>query len=265
MNNLINNIKDSVKKIFPKGSPLWLVYRYTRKLLTFYKHQGAIGISQHTINHNIVLHKYKAIYFPIPKVACSSLKMLSADLLDMKVVGSDLKEDIHHQDFPCVKKYKIYKQYKHYFKFCFVRNPWDRLVSCYMNKICHVEDINRETAARFIEFGDNSKIFRIGMSFEEFINAVCDIPDERADAHIISQHTYITDDAGNLLVDFIGKLENIESDFSYVCDKIDIKGIELPHLMTSKHKKYQKYFNEETKEMVRKRYQRDIDMFDYEF
>ena len=69
---------------------------------------------------NIVLHKYKTIYFPI------------ADILNLHYDTSHNK--IHNLNYPFIKKNKLYK-YNDYFKFGFVRNPWTRAFSCYNNKI----------------------------------------------------------------------------------------------------------------------------------
>ncbi len=253
-----------IRKRIPKGSPLWLLYRYTFKIAAKVATGNPITIYHYKIHDNIALEKANAIYFPIPKVACSSLKKVCADLLQMEISSTDLKEDIHYQHFPYIKKYKINKYYKNYFKFCFVRNPWARLVSCYLNKI-YVEPGKHKSDTRFVTFGDNSKYFRMGMSFEEFVEAVCRIPDKNADSHFVSQHTYITDDNGNVLVDYIGKIESFVDDFEYVREKIGIKDLTVPHLMKSKQVNYKKYYSEKTAEMVRQRYAKDIELFKYEF
>lgn len=103
------------------------------------------------------------------------------------------------------------------------------------------------------------------MSFEEFIEAVCSIPDEKAEAHYMSQYLYITDNGGNVLVDFIGRHETFEKDFSHICNRIGAKKPELSHLMKSNHETYRKYYTKETSEMVKQRYLKDISMFGYEF
>ncbi len=253
-----------IKKKIPQGSPLWLLYRYCYKFVTKLITGQPVTIYLYKIHDNIALEGLKAIYFPIPKVACSSLKKVCADLLQMQISSGDMKEDIHYQHFPYVKKYKINTDYKDYFKFCFVRNPWARVVSCYFNKV-YVEPGETREDTRFLGFGDNRKHFRMGMGFEEFVEAVCRIPDKKADSHLVSQHTFLTDSAGNLLVDFIGKIETFEEDFQYICEQMNVKELEIPHLMKSKQVDYCSYYSEKTKEMVRRRYERDIDLFGYGF
>lgn len=255
-----------IRKRIPKGSPLWLLYRYTAKLAIMINTGDPVTIYHYKIHDNIVLEKYKFIYFPIPKVACSTLKKVCADLLHMEINGSDINEHIHYQHFPCIKKYKINKFYNDYFKFCFVRNPWARLVSCYLNKI-YVEPNINHINTKFVTFGNNSKYFKMGMSFDEFVYAVCRVPDEKSDSHFVSQYMYITDNEGNLLVDYIGKIESFHHDFKYICNKIGLKfeDLNVPHLMKSKQVDYRSYYSETTKEMIRQRYSKDIEFFQYIF
>ncbi len=80
--------------------------------------------------HILVLPQYKGIYLAIPKVANSTCKKLFGKLSGVKNVSAI----INTQQFPSIKKEQL-TLYENYWKFCFVRNPWDRLVSCYCDKI----------------------------------------------------------------------------------------------------------------------------------
>lgn len=263
MNGFIDDFYEWTKKKIPKGTPLWIFYRYIRNAINL-NSEFPFTIYLYKVHGNIVLHKYKAIYFPVPKVACSSIKKFCADTLNMQIDGRDINEDIHYQHFPCVKRDQLNKIYKDYFKFCFVRNPWDRLVSFYVNKICPGKK-NEETMRKFFKQKRNQKWFKPGMSFDECVESVFSIPDEKADAHFVSQYIYLTDDVGNILVDFVGKFENFDNDFRYIQNVMGINGMDIQHLMKSQHQNYRKYYNEKTKEMTKQRYQKDINMFGYEF
>ena len=104
-----------------------------------------------------------------------------------------------------------------YFKFAFVRNPWDRLVSWYSMVTTMPRDGNE--LWRYVH--DNSS------TFEEFIYNCTDEVEIKDGVHYsfaYNQLDYVTDDHGNLLVDFIGRLENFDKDIQEVFRRI---GFEL--------------------------------------
>ena len=224
--------------------------------------------SGHHKHQNIVLEPYKSIYFFIPKVACTSLKKVISDTLDIPPYDPSQPDSyIHLRNFPYIRKSKIDKNYKMYFKFCFVRNPFDRIVSCYSNKISQDKTLNNEWFSNGVAriFKKYKQAFWGGMRFENFLTSVANIDDNRADPHFRSQWTTVVDNKNNYLPDFIGKFENLQKDFAFVTKKIGFPVNELPHLLKSDHKNYRNYYNEKTITLVRQRYARDLEMFSYDF
>ena len=70
----------------------------------------------------------------------------------------------------------------------------------------------------------------------------------------------------NMIVDFVGRFENIEKDFDSVCKKIKIVNTGLPHLKKSERlKDYRGYYNEESRKIVGDFFKNDIELFNYEF
>lgn len=189
------------------------------------------------------LLKYRAIYYPIPKCANSTLKkgfkkpFYSVPLLDYK-------RFIHNEEF---------------FKFTFVRNPYDRIVSLYEDKI-NVEESD-------LDYFRDRKEFYPQMSFKEFVKVISKIPDEEADRHFKSLSDFITDENGEGFLNFIGTVENIQEDYKTICDILEIKNPEpLPHIRKSKRKKdYREYYDEETKKLIQKRYKKDFELLGYKF
>jgi uncharacterized protein YpuA (DUF1002 family) len=87
------------------------------------------------------------------------------------------------------------------------------------------------------------------------------------------QLSWITDDQGNVAVDYIGRFENLPSDFNKVLDKVN-QTHTLPSrsLWTQRRlnasdgaKHYSHYYDDETLEIVRKLYEKDIEYFGYTF
>ena len=109
------------------------------------------------------------------------------------------------------------EQFDSYFKFGFVRNPWDRTVS-----LC-----NRREGLTLKE----------KMSFDEFVDwinyasATCIHP-----ALYRYQLDWFVEPHGNILVDFIGKFEKLETDWHYVSEKLGIEQV-LPKLNVNMAKK----------------------------
>jgi glycosyltransferase involved in cell wall biosynthesis len=226
----------------------------------------------------IVSETNRFVYTFIPKVACSSLKMALAGQFNVDVdISAEAKEDVfndlhsfeamHAADWPLASKHlMVTDRVWDYLKFAIVRNPWDRLVSCYKNKILATEDTNDfyENGVHRALVKNYGDIFRSDMTFADFAAAVCDIPDEIAEDHFRSQHTFITH-RGEVFVDRIGKLENIEEEWAYLCANINIDN-ELGNInVSSTSGTYKDYYTDDLRAKVAERYQKDIEMFGYDF
>lgn len=233
-------------------------YKVLNKLglqkLSSYSVYGETGV--------VILRPFKTLYFPIPKVANSSLTIACAELLKIEVPEDSMSA---RQLLPYIKLNQV-TQYQDYWKFCFVRNPWDRLVSCFSEKIKR-KDYNLEghfvngVAQGLLKYGN----FRAKMPFDEFVQAVVQIPDVKADSHFRSQYTFVTNQSGKLVVDFVGKLETISEDFSIVCNKLGVNNVMLPHKLKSSRTEYREYYTPKLQETVAERYSKDIALFNYKF
>lgn len=216
---------------------------------------------------NIALHEYEALYFFIPKVACSSVKLAVADLINIPSPDPENTQAFpHKRNYPYVKRNDVLKKYNSYFRFAFVRNPWDRLFSGYQNKIVGVRSgrFGGGVLPRFLN--KDSKKFHLEMSFNEFVEVVSELPDQQADYHYRSQHTFLEDVDQNLLVNFIGKFETLSEDLERVRQEIHAPKLVLPHVMkTERQKIYRDYYDARSRFLVENRYKRDIEMFGYTF
>ena len=216
----------------------------------------------------ILLEAHSAVYIEIAKVASSSLKVAFAKLLGLDLTAVD--GDPHRLDFPSpgAADLNAPRLFPRHWTFSFVRNPWDRLVSCYRDKIGgEVTDFTGMSERGVAHCLDGYEAFTAGMSFEEFVDAVARIPDEDADEHFRSQHWCLTNAAGDLAVDFVGRYESLASDFEHVAKRIGLpSGISLTRLQANPFPSpYVEFYDARTRDLVKHRYARDIDSFDYRY
>jgi len=90
-----------------------------------------------------------------------------------------------------------------HFSFSFVRNPFDRLVSAYNNKILELD----ETPGPMQAMG-----LKHGMAFSAFLECIATTSDADLDVHLLPQSNILCLD-GQLIPSFIGRLETMESDW----------------------------------------------------
>lgn len=214
----------------------------------------------------VLLEAWSAVYVEIPKVACSSIKVALAELLAIEIEH----EDPHQTPFPTVacELTASGPLYPGLFSFTFVRNPWDRLVSCYRDKILGEVDgfthfILRpgvaDCLARF-------EAFRPGMSFDRFVRAVASIPDEEADPHFRSQSCFVTNRSGEIAVDFAGRFESLEVEFAEIGERLGIPAMNLPRLQAAPVRRdYRGYYTTTTRKIVAGRFGNDIELFEYRY
>ena len=137
------------------------------------------------------------------------------------------------------------------FRFAFVRNPWDRAVSSFRFALDQNKD-SRFVALTFREW--------LRLAFVERHPLYFDLP-----VSFLPQFDWISDQEDNLLVDFVGRFENLQADFAKVCERIGCAGLKLPHYNSTKHDDYRSYYDDESIEIIARWHKKDIEQFGYEF
>jgi hypothetical protein len=139
------------------------------------------------------------------------------------------------------------------FKFAFVRNPWDLQVSSFHH-------IRRERPQYLGGMKDFDSFLRWKLDLERPYQY-------HADISIELQSDYLIDLHGNLVVDFIGRYERLEEDFSTACRRIGVSPPNLAHKRqaTDRQKDYRGYYSDHTAELVAHRFKQDIEMLGYRF
>lgn len=163
---------------------------------------------------------------------------------------SILKILLDHQVPLSINDYRVPfdpRKYKEYFKFAFVRNPWERVVSCYLNKVA------ARAHPRFKEC--------YGKSFDYFVEFIQKQDLETADVHIRLQSRLIPLEH----IDFVGRMESFLDDLGYILNLIGLPHVEIPHQNATPHEHYSRYYTEKTKKTIGRLYKEDIKNFGYEF
>ena len=232
----------------------------------------------------MISHQHRCIFIHIPKVAGSSIVRFF-DTTNPQFAPSSLPFDPNDKDKfqpppPHLRAsdYVRYglatkEQFDSYFKFAFVRNPFARLVSEYRYRLLASKyDFNTWVTKELPRPGWNDQY-----------------------CHILPQYDFLYDDAGSLLVDFVGRFENLRCDFEQVCQKLNVPCGALPRTNSSRsiwrrHRgegwtdmikailshfslrwwrntfpHYRDYYNDKTRALVAELYRKDIETFGYQF
>ena len=211
----------------------------------------------------IISHKYKFIFIHIPKCAGTSITKTLVPMLgehDLVLGCTTEGETLHAENLKKggLTKHSTAQQirdnigaeiWNNYFKFCFVRNPWDLLVSHYHWAL--------ETLWNGDDKNENIKRIKALDDFEDYILSPL-VPRKNC-------VDYISDDNGNIIVDYIGKKESIHWDNQRIYNHLGLSANSLSRDNSSEHDVYVNYYNPLTRELIRDWYKNDIQRFNYGF
>lgn len=92
-------------------------------------------------------------------------------------------------------------------------------------------------------------------SFNEYIRWRCS-------EEVRFQKDFVYGENDQLLVNYIGKFENIDDDFKTITSHIGIN-VDLPHKNSSKHTSYRDYYTDDTRDLVEGTFKVDYETFGY--
>jgi len=203
-----------------------------------------------------VCNKNKLVYIVNSKAACSSIKQSMLSLSGCSVNGEEYW-DIHRAaaDRGYVKS-KLSEEEKRYYFFTFVRSPFSRLASLYLNKFCDQKSISQNGFEYKKYLGG---IFDRNDSFERFLTKISRIPDVLCDRHFKPQTYLVKQEA--VKIDFIGKFESLSEDYTVLRERFGLG--ELGVINKSAAYSLSDIYTQKTLDLVAQRYKEDIEQFGY--
>ena len=217
---------------------------------------GLDGIDYHS--PMIVSHRHRFIFVAVPKTGTHSVRQALRGHLgpdDIEQVGLFVDKRFPFEDLAAIRHGHLglmqvrphlgEEAFASYFKFAFVRNPFDRFVSycAFMTREQGFFDRDPRGVMREILFG------------------------LRPLQHILfrPQHELLVDDEGSMLADFVGRVEDMQASYDVACDRIGIARQELQQVNNSRRGDYRQYYDPQLIAGVEALYRKDLDMFGYRF
>lgn len=192
---------------------------------------------------------YSCIFIHIPKTAGVAVsKSLFGHFMDHATLDWYLKN--YH-----------YSTVKKYFKFAFVRNPWDRLYSAYsFLKKGGMYPVDKAFYDQELSHLNCFEAFVMEWLSEEKLYSF---------VHFIPQHLFITPLTlhFDIRMDFLGRFENIKQDFSYVCTRLGMDERQLLKVNVTGNElnTYRQVYSKEMRYKINDLYAKDVDLFNYNF
>jgi len=194
----------------------------------------------------------KSVFIEIPKTGSDSIsRTLKKNDINWSRIPYKHRHRSHTSymmNINFLKKTFQIKDIVNYFTFTIVRNPWDRCVSSFY-------------------WFEKQKWIDEKYNFKSYIKSYFnnEFGDIKYSQKMRCKYTWLVNESDDIKIDFIGKFENIQNDFSIICEKIGINQRKLPHINKTKHKHYTEYYDDETREIVAEKYAKDIEYFGYKF
>jgi Sulfotransferase family len=219
----------------------------------------------------LISESQKLLFIHIQKTGGESIaRMLTERVPGIRRLGAK-------HEFARSARVRLGAAWGDYFKFAFVRNPWDRLVSWYtmirdarqISPIKAIFSRRKRSHLRQIESNPLWRYFYDHCStFEEFVRN-CTGEVESGEGVLYSfaynQLDYLVDEEGRVMVDFVGRFENFSVDVQKVATRARIGPGPIVRANVSRHRHYSSYYTPQLERIVGDRFARDIAHFGYVF
>ena len=211
------------------------------------KNYGSItpNVDNNTTRSFEFFRKYNCLFIHIPKTAGVSVYRT---LFDENSHGHCYLRDY----------YNYYGSYfvDRRFKFCYVRNPYDRVISAYYYL--------REGGRGYEIDLKYQKIINKSRNLEDFVVNFLTKSEVQEMEHFRLQTSWIKNHKNIIDIDYIGKYENLNEDFKVISTKLGIRYKKMKRINTSKsNSKNYKNMNENLRHIIYDIYKEDFLEFGY--
>jgi hypothetical protein len=226
-------------------------------------------LTPHELNQYLHISlQHRFVYVEIPKNACSTLKFIlrRVELDDVTIENT---KQIHNRQYsPLLRPCQLWdvdallnsSQFK---RFTFVRNPYTRVLSAFLDKIAG--NNRRLKEPLFTILDRDIKEISSPISFVDFLRAIRQQSPLEMDHHWRQQS--IQAFYPKLSYDFIGRFERLDEDIERLGG---VLGIDLrkyyyrhaPH-NTNAGERLKEYYDDESIRLVKQIYAEDFDLFEY--
>ncbi|WP_294121894.1 sulfotransferase family 2 domain-containing protein [Sphingomonas sp.] len=205
----------------------------------------------------IISAAHKFIFVAIPKTGTHSVRRALREHMgpsDLEQVGLFVQKRFPipalaqlqhgHLSLQQIRPYLRPEEWQSFFKFAFVRNPFDRFIS-------YCAFMTREQG----DFDQDPK------------NVMRHMIANPPTGHLLfqPQHSFITGEDGQLLTDQVGRVEAMQQSYDEIASRIGIPTAQLDRVNSSNRRDYREYYDPPLIEAVTKLYARDLELFGYEF
>lgn len=248
----------------------------------------------------ILSHTHRFIFICSSKVGTTSMEQVLAPLQEGAAYEFDAPNLFPAKHVPpaMLRAALPVNVWDEYFKFVFVRNPWDWFVSqwCYNPAPSRVRDApSPQGTAATVRRSARDAARRLGLLRSPTAHVPARDPGNTLQAPPVGdelvklrasdvdavfellkifrglpgrdglyQSSWVQDMDGRQLVDYVGRYETLESDFAHVCAQLGLD-LRLPHLNRTRHRDYRSYYSDEARARVQELWQTDIRSFGYDF
>lgn len=206
----------------------------------------------------IISHRHEFIFVATPKTGTHAVRQALREQLgpkDQEQVGLFVRKEFAfpelarighgHLSLTQIRPFFGADVLDRYFKFAFVRNPFDRFVSycAFMTRRERAFEIDPQGVMRHVLF----KLRPV------------------QHVHFQPQYTLLTGEDGQLATDMLGRFETMQASYDEICARIGIPSRPLDRVNDSRRGDYRAYYDQPLIDEVAAIYRRDLELFDYSF